>query len=1068
MKILRKISVVCLWVTALTLFIYSFSATAETDDADLVRVRLEDFKYDIYDFHLYPFDIAGIDVHEGTVDIIADEEAKSWLAMLGYGWNIITAGSERDVLSLGQYLDPDEIDVLLHQYASDYPDITHISNLGQSHQGRDVWCLKISDNANFDEDEYQIFINGTHHAREVMTSEVTVHFIEHLLSNYGSDPVITTYVNKYEIYVVPSMNVDGHKYVFTNDNWWRKNRRNNGGGQYGVDPNRNYPWFWNECGGSSGYPGSDTYRGPSPGSEPCVQALMNLSYDKNFVFDISYHSYSELVLYPYGCDGYYTADHAVYSNIGQTFASLIQRDSGGWGYTAGTSWGVLYSVDGDDVSWHYAERGTLAYVVELNSSSQGFQPNYDTWRDSTCERNLPSLLYLLDRMDGPGIGGHILDGCTFEPLEAVIELQEVDFEYGEIPRKSEPEYGRYHWITLPGSYHLTVQKVGYISQTVPFEVGDSMVMQDIYLIPEDAFGLSYSSHSIDDEEGDDDGTADPGETFDLPIIIQATGGSVTGIEAVLTSSDPYITVIDGDVIFPDIPGGFAAESMPPHARISVDPACPEGHAASLQLAFTADQDLCQDTTDFQIVVSSYVWACPIYGVYMDSDPGWTISGGIWDFGQPTGQGGEYGHPDPDSGYTGPNVIGTNLNGDYPNYADCSITSGPFDFSNVSDAVIYFRRWLNVEQPSYDQATFSISTNGGSNWQQVWQNPEEITETSWSLQSYDISNWADYQPDVRFRFSITSDGGWRYSGWNIDDIEICGYTESEATPVPTWTPTLLPTDTPTPLPTNTPTNPPPTWTPTEAPTLTPTWTSTDVPTHTPTRTPTMPPTLTPTATDVPTGTPTRTPTKTPTHIPTDTPTRTPTHTPSGLPSNTPTRTPTVTSTSSPTLTPTATLTPTGTLPTGTPTSTPTLSPTSDPSQTPTGTIPTATPTETVPSPTPVEDLTIHIETNQSQYTGGDQFLLTTEIINPVDELRVVQEWIILDVGQLYFFFPSWNTLPDYELLLLHENEQLEQTILDFIWPEGAGSMHGILFWAALLDPENFELISNIDWTEFSYY
>jgi lysyl endopeptidase len=166
----------------------------------------------------------------------------------------------------------------------------------------------------------------------------------------------------------------------------------------------------------------------------------------------------------------------------------------------------------------------------------------------------------------------------------------------------------------------------------------------------------------------------------------------------------------------------------------------------------------------------------LYEWPLNTNPGWTTQG-EWAFGQPTGQGGRwYGRPDPTSGYTGSNVYGVNLNGDYsttpggPYY----VSTGPVDLASAVQTKLRFRRWLNSDHEPYAYAHVWVSTNG-STWTRIWRNgTATITDSAWSLQEYDISGLADRQPSVWFRWGYeVRSGAWPYSGWNIDDIEVWG-------------------------------------------------------------------------------------------------------------------------------------------------------------------------------------------------------------------------------------------------------------------------------------------------------
>jgi len=168
----------------------------------------------------------------------------------------------------------------------------------------------------------------------------------------------------------------------------------------------------------------------------------------------------------------------------------------------------------------------------------------------------------------------------------------------------------------------------------------------------------------------------------------------------------------------------------------------------------------------------------IYAASMDNEPGWSASG-EWQWGEPTGQGGSpHGNPDPASGYTGLNVYGINLNGDYsdgiggPYY----LVTHAIDCSEYSDVHLRFYRWLNSDYQPYVYATVEVSNNG-SIWTVVWNNggPPAVTDDSWQFAEYDISSSADNQPSVYIRWGhrVASGAAYAYSGWNIDDVEVVG-------------------------------------------------------------------------------------------------------------------------------------------------------------------------------------------------------------------------------------------------------------------------------------------------------
>ena len=182
-----------------------------------------------------------------------------------------------------------------------YPDLARISVIGQTVEGRNIYALKVSDNVNIDEAEAEVIFIGCHHAREWISVEIPYLLGKYLVENYSSDSQVRDLVDESEVWIIPLLNPDGLEYSIHFYRYWRKNRRDNGDGTYGIDLNRNYGYEWgydNE--GSSPFTFSDVYRGPSAFSEPETRAIRNLFAQRNFNALISYHSYSQVILYPWG------------------------------------------------------------------------------------------------------------------------------------------------------------------------------------------------------------------------------------------------------------------------------------------------------------------------------------------------------------------------------------------------------------------------------------------------------------------------------------------------------------------------------------------------------------------------------------------------------------------------------------------------------------------------------------------------------------------------------------------------------------------------------------------------
>ena len=443
-----------------------------------VRLILNNYAAEMAKLQKLDLDIAGVNLAKNLVDLIVTEDELTLLEKSGFKIQRTfteLSGSRPDA----EYKTPEKVETLLKKYTADYPAITQLKQIGKSVEGRPIWAIKITNHAEQkDLEKPTILFNGMHHAREVMSSEVPVDIIDSLLTGYGKDAKITHWVDANEIWVIPMLNVDGNNKVWTSNNWWRKNTR----GGYGVDINRNYPYAWNTCNGSSGNPSSDTFRGPSGGSEPETQTLMGLVKDIHPVFDISFHSYSELVIYPYGCPNQHTQTKEVVEAIGAEIANLLPSDDGSGHYTSGTAPELLYAVDGGDIDWLYHEAQVLPYVIELNSSSQGFQPSYSQWRDRTVQKIRPAWGLLLDKLDASSIRGQTVTVEGGIVANSVITLERLNTPNQPFTQTYRVNAdGTYHLVLNPGAYNLTYSAPGFQSQTKKVTVEGQRVNETVQL-----------------------------------------------------------------------------------------------------------------------------------------------------------------------------------------------------------------------------------------------------------------------------------------------------------------------------------------------------------------------------------------------------------------------------------------------------------------------------------------------------------------------------------------------------------------------------------------------------------
>jgi carboxypeptidase T len=294
--------------------------------------------------------------------------------------------------SMGGYYTLAEIYAELDTMHMLYPNIiTEKFIIGYTIENRPIYAVKISDNPNVNEDEPQAHFNALIHAREPQAMMTIMYYMYYLLENYGTDPEATYLVNNREIYFVPCINPDGYEYNRqTNPNgggFWRKNRRNNGG-SYGVDLNRNfgYQWGYNNV-GSSGTPTSETYRGTAPFSEPETQAIRNFCNSKNFKTVLNYHTYGNLLLFPWSYISTPTSDNAVFVEYSSDMVGYN-------GYENGQPPIILYEVNGSSDDWMYGDQISKPKIFAMTPEVGGsFWPSQSLIFPLAQENVKPNLYY---------------------------------------------------------------------------------------------------------------------------------------------------------------------------------------------------------------------------------------------------------------------------------------------------------------------------------------------------------------------------------------------------------------------------------------------------------------------------------------------------------------------------------------------------------------------------------------------------------------------------------------------------------------------------------------------------
>ena len=340
----------------------------------------------------------------GYIDIVTDKYELDSLRKLDFKTETIHENlteflqSRLDLTAktMGGYLTLGEINAYIDSIIAARPDIVSQKiSIGKTLENRDTWAFKISDNPNLDENESEILYTSAIHAREVITPLVLIHFIDHLLNNYDTSPEIADLVDNREMWFILCCNPDGYYYNEViapgGGGMWRKNRRDNGDGNWGVDLNRNFGYMWGyDDIGSSPRTDRDSYRGTGPFSEPETQNLRDFSNTRNFVIAVYFHSYSNVILYPWAYNSTVTDDQRL-------FAALSDSTSYYNGYATGLPGELMYPVNGGTEDWYYGEQTLkdkcFPLTIEVGNSSDYFWPPTSRIPALTSQ-NLGACLFL--------------------------------------------------------------------------------------------------------------------------------------------------------------------------------------------------------------------------------------------------------------------------------------------------------------------------------------------------------------------------------------------------------------------------------------------------------------------------------------------------------------------------------------------------------------------------------------------------------------------------------------------------------------------------------------------------
>ncbi len=368
------------------------SFTSAFSSTELVRIRKAGFETEVLvkdvieDFQLRNQAVGPVKIQE---DFFADFCNKVKTYKSPKHWRLGTMGGHLKYEEMLAHLD--SMRILYPNLISARAAIDTTKTI----QGRTIWSVRLSDNPNVSEpSEPQALYTAVHHAREPVGMHQLIFYMWYLLENYQTNSEIKALVNNSELYFVPCVNPDGYIYNQTEfpegGGMWRKNRRDNNDGSFGTDLNRNYGYNWGyDDFGSSPDPQMDTYRGSSGFSEPETRAIKAFCESHSFKIALNYHTYSNLIIHPWGYENLQCDDSLLYWNLTREMSKENN-------YRIGTGMMVLnYNSNGSSDDFMYSTNAQKPKILAMTPEvGDWFWPTQDEIQ-GLCFENVHQNLTVL-------------------------------------------------------------------------------------------------------------------------------------------------------------------------------------------------------------------------------------------------------------------------------------------------------------------------------------------------------------------------------------------------------------------------------------------------------------------------------------------------------------------------------------------------------------------------------------------------------------------------------------------------------------------------------------------------
>jgi hypothetical protein len=465
---------------------------------------------------------------------------------------------------------------MMNQFATDYPSLCTIVNIGTTVQGRQLLFAKLSTNVNIETTKPEVMYSSSMHGDETTGYVLMLHLISYLLTNYGTDPQVTRLLDSTEVWINPLANPDGTYHGGNNsvNGSWRYNANS-------VDLNRNFP---DPAAGN--HPDGNSW-------QPETIAMMNFFAAHRFVISANFHGGAEVVNYPWDTWSRLHADNTWFINVSRAYADSVHAHApSGYmtdlnnGITNGYAW---YRVTGGRQDYETYFKGGREETIELSSTkllpANQLPAHWDYNRISLLNY-LENALY--------GIRGVVTDSVSGAPLPATITVLSHDIDSARV--FTDPDIGDYHRMLAAGTYNLSITSPGYITQTVNNISVTNRHATEVDIRLQAANGMPNLSY-----QSNDAGESAAGDTISMHITLKNDGGfTAQNAIGVLSSSDSYATITQGTSGYPTIAPSGMGVSLAAYG-VAISPSCPAYHQINFRLGLTANGGYI-DSAFFSIIV----------------------------------------------------------------------------------------------------------------------------------------------------------------------------------------------------------------------------------------------------------------------------------------------------------------------------------------------------------------------------------------------------------------------------------------------------------------------------------